>query len=657
MVPAAAQLRPKQWLLRCVVHVGFAIALLATATHMPDRVRSFVLPALPIVRLWFDPGAQHRLHLGEVPYDLLRAADATLPRDAAVLLVTSGRDVRRLEYTTFHRALYFLAPRPVWWLSPAPPDGTWEARWWISASLTAESVSAIAKEKRAAYVLAYALPHELPIGRRVAEWEDGYLLQLDGNGSRMGDPPMRPTDAGALWPIQASFAIAAIFLLGSLTLRAIGRLGYHARGIEAVTLAWTLGTGLVSIGMLWLNALGISLTGQIVILTFVAVLGQVWNRRAWLAGAQHVGSVLREGRRLKPNLACVLLLGFFALQTALVTIMAVGQPLGGWDSWSSWGMRARTIFLDGSISPAVYADPSRASTLPYYPLLAPLVEAWLYGWLSAPDDRLVGVLSVLYYLALAGVSYSAVRRRGATRRLALTVAVVVASMPYVTLLVDFSFVDVPLAVLSTIAAVYLIDWLEGGSPGTLAIAALAAGLMPWTKREGLGLVVVLCLSALVVTRGSRRAWISLGSVLIAAALLSGPWWAFVAWNGSVQSEFLPITVETVQANLDRLPTIARMVWVELFSAHWSFVWPLAALYAVGLIVRRLNFRATTPVIRQTADALLLAAVLYLGLMSLSYIVSDFVPYEAHIASSFFRLVAQVVAWPVLWMAGRSLYEG
>ena len=92
------------------------------------------------------------------------------------------------------------------------------------------------------------------------------------------------------------------------------------------------------------------------------------------------------------------LLSFFALQVAFVTILAVGRPLDVWDSWVTWGMKARTIFLEGSISPAVYGDPSRTVTQLDYPLMVPLIEAWLYGWLGVPDDRLVGIVSSYFIL-------------------------------------------------------------------------------------------------------------------------------------------------------------------------------------------------------------------------------------------------------------------
>ena len=65
----------------------------------------------------------------------------------------------------------------------------------------------------------------------------------------------------------------------------------------------------------------------------------------------------------------------------------------------------------------------------------------LLAGLGAPDDRLVGVISVVYYLALIGVRYTTVRRRGATRVFALAVVAVVASLPHITLLLRCRFFD------------------------------------------------------------------------------------------------------------------------------------------------------------------------------------------------------------------------
>ena len=167
--------------------LALALVLLSGLLNQPAQFRLLVRPVLPLLRLWNQPDAQYRVVLGEVPFDLLQAADALLPRDAGVLLVTPGRDVRRLEYTLFHRALYFLAPRSVWWLAPAPADGTWESRWWISAPLTASAVQAVARQRQATHILVFQPPGapalDLPWGRKLATWDQGYLLSVD-----LGDP-------------------------------------------------------------------------------------------------------------------------------------------------------------------------------------------------------------------------------------------------------------------------------------------------------------------------------------------------------------------------------------------------------------------------------------------------------------------------------------
>jgi len=210
-----------------------------------------------------------------------------------------------------------------------------------------------------------------------------------------------------------------------------------------------------------------------------------------------------------------------------------------------------------------------------------------------------------------------------------------------------------LALFATIAIIYWVEWRAGGSPGTLLIAALAAGLIPWTKREGLALLAVICLTIIVTKRGTRRAWLGVGAFVLAAALLSGPWWIFVARNAIANPDFLPIHLTTFGTNLSRLPTIVAMALSNLSSIDWSFVWPLAMVFGLIDLVRRR--RARSPV-WHTDDVLPVTALVYLGLMSLSYVFSAFVPYQQHVASSFFRLAAHVVPLPVLWIACRSIEE-
>jgi hypothetical protein len=646
--------------------IGLALVLLAAlAASLGPAVSAVAL--LPIVRQWPSPDAQYRALLPDIPYDSLRAADARLPRDASVLLVTPGQDAQSREYRIFHRALYFLAPRPVWWLAPAPLDGTWRSRWRMSAPPTPEAIRAAAVEKQASYALVYGVPRSA-----LAEWNavdlgDGYLIRLDERLPLPDTQPRPPDTLAPAWPIRLALAVAIILALGYGALMGVARFGYRASGVEAAALSWMLGAGLTSVGMLWIDAASGSLRTQVVVVTLLGLGGLLWmaysrllersrRRRTaddgrWLGMARESRVRRRDTRSphaIRNFFIPGVLLAVLMLQVMYVAVVAVGKPLDIWDSWVTWAMKARIIFLDGSISPAVYADQSRAITHLDYPLLLPLIEAWLFSWVGAPDDRLVGVLAVLFYGALAGVCYSAVRRWGATWRFALGAAVVAVSLPQLPQISGIAFADVPLAVFVTIAAIYLIEWLERDSPGALIVAAAAGGLMPWTKREGLVLLAVICLALLLVGRGGPRAWLGVGGLLLGACILSGPWYGFVAWNGIANTDFLPITIATLRANIDRLPKIMSIVLASLFGSDWGFVWPIASL--TGLLAWRGKAHAPELAARRAATLLPVLAVLYLALIGPMFVFSAFVPYEGHVLSSAYRLIAHVAPLPVLWMA-------
>src|SRR6266545_608320 len=83
-----------------VARVGLALVLLATMVEFFSYIAP-VWPLLPILSQWHSPDAQYHALLPDIPYDMLRAADASLPRDASVLLVTPGHDVQSREYRIF----------------------------------------------------------------------------------------------------------------------------------------------------------------------------------------------------------------------------------------------------------------------------------------------------------------------------------------------------------------------------------------------------------------------------------------------------------------------------------------------------------------------------------------------------------------------------
>jgi hypothetical protein len=332
-------------------------------------------------------------------------------------------------------------------------------------------------------------------------------------------------------------------------------------------------------------------------------------------------------------------------QLTLVLLLALGRPLTVWDSWASWGMRARAIILEGGIGAAAAGgDASRIVTHLDYPLLVPLLQAWLYAWLGAPDDRFAGLVPVLAYLALGGVTYSAARGWGAGRVLALAGMAAVLTIPHVAPLAGYALADLPLAAFAAVAAIYLLRWLERGSLGSLALAAAGAGLLPWVKREGLVLLGALCLAALIAGRPGRRARVGVGAFAASALVLAGPWWFYAAWQHSAAPDFLPVRLATLAQNAGRLPAIAGLALSNLAGADWSFLWPLAGLLGLSRLARGTIEDARPP------DAVLpLAAAFYLAAMAVAFVFSDYTPYQQHVLTSWHRLAAHVAPLVVLWV--------
>ena len=161
----------------------------------------------------------------------------------------------------------------------------------------------------------------------------------------------------------------------------------------------------------------------------------------------------------------------------------------------------------------------------------PLLEAWTFAWAGTTDDRVAGVLSLLFYLSLLGVCYGATRYAGASRAWAMLTVLLVATLAPLTGLGVGVLADLPLAALVLTAGVFAMRWLEREAPGALFVGALAGGLMPWTKREGIVLLLVLCLVLPVARRARRYALLGAGALALSGLVLSGPWWAFVATQG------------------------------------------------------------------------------------------------------------------------------
>lgn len=621
---------------------GLPLLLLLTSfavlQSIPREVR-FFQAAWPIFSFWPNGDAQRRVQLGDALEDALTAAQEQIPPSAAVLLVTSGTDPRHTEYTAFHRALYELAPRPVWWMNPAPSDGTWEAGWWITAPIDAAAVRRIALDQRIDSILFLnaPVPDGLGDSRRLS---NGARLVTLKESSELESSRTIRRSSGVRQTLGVSFGLLVVIVLGLLLIDGASTLGLGACRIEALALAWPLGGGAVTVATLWLNAAGVRLSHQLTVIA-IAVLCT-----AFVAIARHQRRAQPRAlatpasrKRLPLTATALLAIGVLLAAAAIVAVQAVGRPLTEWDSWVAWGMKARIIYLEDAISPTIYADASRTVTLLDYPLLVPLLEAWTFGWAASGDDRLAGLQAIGFFVTMPVIAYELMRRFDVSPRRALAVAAMLGTMPALRGLAGSVLPDQALAVYALVAGGYCIVWLRRGTPGALAVGAFAGGLMAWTKREGMILLAVLALVMLAVGRFDRRARRGAAWLAVGGAVVAGPWLAAVWFLEVPHAAFLPMSVTTFAAGLDRLPFVLWRMGISLCKPGWSYIWPIAAV----LGVRALRDR------RRPEDVLLLTAAWYLAAMATGYVFSNYVPYQRHVVASVDRLIAHVAPLGLLWL--------
>jgi hypothetical protein len=214
----------------------------------------------------------------------------------------------------------------------------------------------------------------------------------------------------------------------------------------------------------------------------------------------------REGRQDAAERPQKLLFGVFlaALAFAVVGVVAAywESPLGDWDAWAIWNLRARCLFRAGPMWRQAFSPLFQHTD---YPLLVPATSArcWLYLGMEGPwVPWLVGAL--LTFSTVGVLAAGVARLRGSSQGL-LAGLVLLGTVSFLQR-GAWQYADVPLAffVLAAVVFLALYDATDRRRQALVFLSGLAAGLAAWTKNEGL-LVLVAVAAAHTVMAWRRRA--------------------------------------------------------------------------------------------------------------------------------------------------------
>jgi hypothetical protein len=352
--------------------------------------------------------------------------------------------------------------------------------------------------------------------------------------------------------------------------------------------------------------------------------------------------VARVGGRLPlvTEILCIAVaLAAAAAATAFAVMLARMNPIGNWDAFALWNLKARFMFRGAHH----WSDLFNSHLVHVrYPLLLPALIARLWsdvGFETAAVPRAVAIGFMLLTLGLLFAALDDLRSR--TQACLGLIAVV--SMPSLMVCTSYQGADTPLGfyVLAAIVCVVIAPAGPDRSEVSLGLAGMFTAFAVWTKNEGRIIGPALFLALGVVTaaeRGLRMAASTIRPFLAGAAPAILLLWLTDAMFIKTPSEYVN---QPISAMLGRIADPQRH-WMIL-SAFFAFVSQtpslllLVILLALGHPSRGLNrLRAA----RVTLATVAVSAAGYYAV----YLTTPY-PLDWQLSTSLDRLFIQL--WPTL----------
>jgi hypothetical protein len=449
--------------------------------------------------------------------------------------------------------------------------------------------------------------------------------------------------------LRLAIGIIIIFGAGHAAAKAL-RIELGRPVYEIASLWFLLGTCAVSLVVFFISLFDSSIA--IVLAVVLAGLASVYSlldlamylrrHRQPAGGKQDTAARPAGWRAILPLLIWTLLVA----EIVMVVFATLNTQLG-WDGIMNFAIKSKAIYLSGGVPLDYFSDYSRIWTHLNYPLIVPILEAWVYTFAGVLNERLVMVIFVFFFLSLVGLVYAALRR-SFSPLYSMTFTLVLCLLPGLMRITASGNADIPLTCFIFGATAYSYYWIKDKRPSDLLIAGLLAALAMWCKREGM----VFWMMDLVAVGGfaalglQGNLWQRAKRVMPFAVpvLVVAPWLAFTAVRNLPDTDYLPISISNFLAHADRLPTLGVMLWEQLSSLRWSGI--LWFLFAAAIFAR--SRRKTS-----AGEWFLLAIVVaYLGGFTLTYTFSSWTEYTLHVFGSLDRILVHIAPTAVFFIAVR-----
>lgn len=316
-----------------------------------------------------------------------------------------------------------------------------------------------------------------------------------------------------------------------------------------------------------------------------------WKRR--IIGSLFSGKTFPHDRLSDLVTGCFLVLGLWMLTKIAVTaiMFLLVAPTYLDDSLDAWNMRGKLFYTDQALTLVLPGENPETSPLGVssYPPTIPLVKTWIATLYGEWNDSLINSVQIIWYLAALILVFYAIRRHAGIFW-ALTGTYILGSIPLYLMHGTNAYADAFLSVHVFAAISMIFHAARAATPEIrltfLRIGAVMAGLLPFTKNEGMLVYLPPALLLLILTLflfEKNQAFTRRDTVQTllwyAGALLciAGPWLFFKWSHGLTFGNGKPFTSLGIGWQENVLLSISINTF---FEGNWLFLFPLLLVLLV-----------------------------------------------------------------------------
>ncbi len=283
------------------------------------------------------------------------------------------------------------------------------------------------------------------------------------------------------------------------------------------------------------------------------------------------------------KLSDLLFLAALILMIIPLWIEARYYPLGGWDAWSAWNLKARFLFLGQERWDNLF-DPILWRSSPHYPLLLPLINVWGWMFMRNPNPVIPLVTSIVFTVMTIGL-LSAILKQWIPRGIAVGAGLLIFTLPFFVQNATSQYCDIVLSYYLLASLYCLLMTRIHGHHSFAFLSGLFLGLLSFTKSEGAMAALILFLLAwpylLNVIRSQKNSY-TLPFFLLLGGFLSftANFYFEILYSPGNQTFINGIFSESRPVTQYRGLMILAFLIVEWCSQKWNGIWILLTIGAL-----------------------------------------------------------------------------